>query len=319
MSIIYGRVIVFGLFGFCLLIGGCVEVHYSYPDVAISGDNMKDTVGYLVGIEPARNCRNLESLEKAAGYISGKLAEYGYTPVRQEFEAGGEVYFNVVASTAADDDSREVFVVGAHYDVAGEQPGADDNASAVAGLLEVARFAKMYEDDLPCRIEFVAYCLEEPPYFGTKQMGSYVHAKSLHDEDMDVKGMISLEMIGFFTDVKNSQKYPSGLMRLFYPSEGNFIGVVSNWGSGGLTKRTARHMKEASIKVKTLTAPSFVRGVDFSDQRNYWKFGYDATMVTDTAFYRNPNYHKQTDTIDTLSFDKMEEVVKGVCWALLNF
>ncbi|MBW8015178.1 MAG: M28 family peptidase [Planctomycetes bacterium] len=309
---------VFVLFVSFLFFGGCASVEYSYPEVGVSGDNLRETVGFLTEIKPARNYQNLRSLEKAAGYISDKFAEYGFKPKRQEFGASGQTYCNIIVSAGTSEDARQVFVIGAHYDVAGDQPGADDNASAVAGLLEIARFAKKYEDQLPCRIEFVAYSLEEPPFFGTDQMGSYVHAKSLHDKDMKVKGMISLEMIGYFTDVKGSQKYPIGLMGLFYPSEGNFIGVISNYKSGGLKRHTARHMKAASIKVRTLAAPSFVQGVDFSDQRNYWKFGYKAVMVTDTAFYRNPNYHQTTDTIDTLSFDKMKEVVKGVCWALLN-
>ena len=130
--------------------------------------------------------------------------------------------------------------------------------------------------------------------------------------------MICLEMIGFFTDQKKSQTYPLSLMRLFYPSTGDFIGVVSNYNSSSLAKQLSRHLKATSISVATLKAPSFLKGVDFSDHRNYWKLGYDAVMITDTAFYRNPNYHEHSDTMDTLDFDKMKEVVKGICWSLLN-
>ena len=300
----------------CLFIGGCMRADYSYPEVDVSGGNLRDTVEYLTGIEPARNYRNIASLEKAAGFISERFSDYGFSPGRQEFTAGGETYFNITAS--AGPEGGEVFVVGAHYDVCGDTPGADDNASAVAGLLEAARLIKQHEDQLACRVEFVAFTLEEPPFFSTESMGSYVHAKSLHDAGADVKGMIALEMIGYFTDAKNSQRFPLGPMKLFYPDKGNFIAVVSNYKSGSLKSQTAKHMKTAAINVRTLSAPSLLQGVDFSDHRSYWQFGYDAVMITDTAFYRNPNYHQTSDTIETLSFDKTKEVVRGLFRALLN-
>lgn len=295
-----------------------MDANYSYPDTGVSGNDIKETVRFLTEISPSRNYRNVRSLERTAKYISGKFSEYGLKAQRQEFVVGGKTFCNIIASAGKSKDTKEVFIVGAHYDVAGNQAGADDNASAVAGLLEIARFAKQHEDQLPCRIEFVAYSLEEPPFFGTEYMGSYVHAKSLYENRMDVKGMICLEMIGYFTEAKNSQRFPVGLMKLFYPNKGNFIAVVSNYSSGGLKNKTTKHMKNAAIDVRTLSAPSFLRGVDFSDHRNYWKFGYPAVMVTDTSFYRNMNYHQPSDTIDTLSFDKMKEVVKGLCWTLIN-
>jgi len=130
--------------------------------------------------------------------------------------------------------------------------------------------------------------------------------------------MICLEMIGFFSDKEKSQSYPLGILRLFYPSKGNYIGVVGNFGSSALVSQVAEQMKATSVDVRTLRAPSFLPVVDFSDHRNYWKFGYAAVMVTDTAFYRNPHYHKDTDTVNTLNFEKMREVVKGICWSILK-
>ncbi len=257
-----------------------------------------------------------ESLKKAANYIFQGFKNHGLTPERQKFEVLGNTYENIIASAGPKEGIR--MIVGAHYDVCGEQPGADDNASAVAGLLEMARFAKLHESKLPHRVDFVAYALEEPPFFGTTNMGSYVHAKFLHENNIRVRGMICLEMIGFFTNKKRSQRYPLSLMRLFYPSKGDFIGVVGNFGSASLLKQLSHHLKSASIKVETLKAPSFLTGVGYSDHLNYWKFGYEAVMVTDTAFYRNPNYHAHSDTIETLDFGKMQEVVKGICWALVN-
>lgn len=297
---------------------GCkgASIPYSYPDPEISIDNMKQTVQYLSTISPHRNYKNIKSLEKSAQYISEKLISYGLAPKSQKFEVLGNTYENVIASVGPEKGPR--MVVGAHYDVCGDQPGADDNASAVAGLLEIARFLKKHASELSFKVDFVAYTLEEPPFFGTTNMGSYVHAKSLHENNISVRGMICLEMIGYFTEQKNSQKYPLSIMRLIYPATGNFISVVSNFKSSSLAKQVARHLKATPIKVETLKAPSFITGVDFSDHRNYWEFGYDAVMITDTAFYRNSNYHKPSDTMDTLDFDRMKEVVTGICWSLLH-
>lgn len=295
---------------------GCANTKGVYPVIKIDVKELRATVRYLSEIQPSRNHRNIASMDKAAGFIKQKLESFGIKTEEQTFLVAGKTYRNIIGVVGADKKSR--IVVGAHYDVCENQPGADDNASAVAGLLEVARFAKEHEADLANRIDFVAYALEEPPYFATENMGSYVHAKSLFDAKADVKAMICLEMIGFFTDKVNSQEYPVGIMKWFYPSKGNFIAVVGNFDSSGLVKQVAANLKATSLPVSTLKAPSGVHGVNFSDHRNYWEFGYPAVMITDTAFYRNPNYHKKTDTIETLDFERMKEVVKGVCWALLQ-
>jgi len=255
-------------------------------------------------------------MAQAARYVVLKFEEYGLRPDEQKVAAAGRTYVNIVASVGPSEGRR--VVVGAHYDVCGNQPGADDNASGIAGLLEIARFAKKHEAELPYRVDLVAYALEEAPFFGTKNMGSYVHAESLHNANSDVRGMICLEMIGFFSDEAASQSYPLALLRLFYPSTGNFIGVISNFESSSFAADIARHMRATRVGIKTLSAPSCVIGVDFSDHRNYWKFGYDAVMITDTAFYRNPHYHRETDTIETLDFSRMQEVIKGICWSILN-
>jgi len=295
---------------------GCATGRGIYPEARISIDDMKTTVAYLTSIHPPRNYENMESLNKSAKYIYDKMAHYGLEPREQPFFVNGQRYINIVASVGPRNAGK--IVVGAHYDVSGDSPGADDNASGIAGLLEIARFAKKQEAELRHNIEFVAYSLEEPPFFGTKNMGSYMHAESLHKINVSVIGMISLEMIGYFSDQEGNQNYPIGIMKLFYPDTGNFIAVVGNYGSYGFTNRVAIYMKMTSVDVETLKAPSFITGIDFSDHRNYWEFGYDAVMVSDTAFYRNKNYHTSGDTIETLSFDKMQEVVKGICWAIIN-
>jgi hypothetical protein len=289
---------------------------YNKQDIAVDKNQLSSTVQKLSGLGPARNYANIVSLNKAADFILNEFQRYGYSPLEQKFKVDGNEYRNIIASYGPETAQR--FIVGAHYDVAGEKPGADDNASGVAGLLALADLFKKHSPKIDFRIDFVAYTLEEPPFFRTKSMGSYIHSKSLHDAGVKVKGMISLETIGFYSDVPNSQIYPLPLMRLFYPSKGNFIGVVGNFASSRLVRHVRDRMKVADIDVESLKAPSCLIGVDFSDHRNYWKFGYPAIMITDTAFYRNPNYHSTSDTIDTLNFDKMKEVVKGLFWALIN-
>lgn len=299
-----------------LLSYGCTKGHFIYPNPDIQIERMKNTVNYLTTITPSRSYDHPNSLKKSYLFILHKFEEYGLKPELQEFVVDGNTHNNVIASVGLP--TGDHVIVGAHYDVAGNQPGADDNASAVAGLLEIADFAKKHESELTYRVDFVAYTLEEPPFFKTKNMGSYFHADSLHKNKTRVKGMICLEMIGFYTDQEKSQSYPLNIMRLFYPSTGNYIAVVSNYDSTSFANQIFKHMKISKVDVQMLKAPSFVHGIDFSDHRNYWNFGYNAVMITDTAFYRNPNYHQETDSVDTLDFIKMHEVVKGICWSLLN-
>jgi Zn-dependent M28 family amino/carboxypeptidase len=288
----------------------------AYLDYQVSIENLQRTVHYLSAMQPPRNYLHRESLEKAAQYIAREFAEYGLPIAFQQFEISGQSYKNVIARIGPQTGPR--LIVGAHYDVCGEQPGADDNASGIAGLLEIARFAKTHEAELPYGIDFVAYTLEEPPFFRTPQMGSYVHAQSLKEQNTQVKGMICLEMIGYFNEQPASQNYPLAWMQYLYGDKGDFIGVISNLGSSSLAAQVSRQLKKTTLKVKALKAPAWLTGVDFSDHQSYWRFGYKAIMVSDTSFYRNTHYHQASDTIDTLDFNKMREVVKGVCWALLQ-
>jgi len=282
----------------------------------VNKNNLYTTVKTLSEITPARNYRNLESLNEAARYIKNKFEEYGYVAQEQKYTVEGREYKNIIVTAGPED--APTIVVGAHYDVCGDQAGADDNASGVAGLLEFSRLIKAAEATLKHRIEMVAYTLEEPPFFKSEFMGSYIHAKSLYDSKRIVIGMIVLEMIGYFTDKPNSQAYPLSLMKLFYPSKGDFIALVGRFSDGSLLKNLKKNMQSTMVNVSTLKAPSFVAGVDFSDHLNYWKMGFSAVMITDTAFFRNPNYHQTSDTIETLDFDRMREVVKGLYLAIVN-
>jgi Zn-dependent M28 family amino/carboxypeptidase len=277
----------------------------------VSPDRLYKDVEVLTTIQPARNYANLPSLNKAADYIYQQFSQLDCQLEEQTFIVDGKTYRNIIASFGKLDGER--VIVGAHYDVCGDQPGADDNASAVAGLLETARILHAQKPKLNYRIDFVAYSLEEPPYFATEQMGSAVHAKYLHDNQIPVKAMICYEMIGYFSDKPYSQQFPDPALSKIYPNKGNFIIVVGIQGQENFVKNVQTLMrKHSSIDVQSIAFPYSEGLAGLSDHRNYWKYKYPAVMINDTSFLRNPNYHKKSDTIDTLDFKKMAEVVKGV-------
>lgn len=265
---------------------------------------------FLTSVRPYRNYQNLDSLDKVSTYISGEFNASGYSCVEQKWVAEGNEYKNIIASWQKGKKRR--LIVGAHYDVFGDQAGADDNASAVAGLLETARLLAENGQELDYGIDFVAYCLEEAPFFTTREMGSYIHARSLFDSRAEVMGMICYEMIGYFSEEPGSQTFPVPALSEIYSDTGNYIVVVGIEASNKFTSTVHRLMsKGACIQVEKIVFPDGSGLAGRSDQRNYWEFGYDAVMISDTSFLRNPNYHLASDTIETLDFEKMKEVVNG--------
>lgn len=262
-----------------------------------------------------RQFTNVDLLNKTAEYIFSDFSKYADTNYYQEFKVNGLTYRNVICSFGPKD--AKTIVIGAHYDVCGSQEGADDNASGIVGLLELARNLK--DQKLNYHIELVAYTLEEPPFFRTENMGSYVHAKSLSDAKINVYGMISLEMIGYFKEEKHTQEYPIGIMSLFYGNRGNYITLVNKFGKGKFSRKfTSKYKRSKVIRTKKFIGPKSLQGVDFSDHLNYWKFGFSALMVTDTAFYRNKNYHQNSDTMETLDIQKMAKVIDGLVLVLIG-
>src|SRR5438876_3453997 len=260
-----------------------------------------------------RGDRNLRNLDAAAGYIADMLRAAGGQVSDQPYSSDSHTYRNVIAAFGPQ--SEEQVVIGAHYDTFLGFPGADDNASGVAGVLELARL--LGADTPRVRVELVAYSLEEPPHFRTESMGSAVHAASLEAKKARVRAMISLEMIGCFSDEKDSQAYPLGVLKLLYPSTGNFIAVVGRIGGGRLVRVVKTAMRAATrLPVESINAPGFIPGIDFSDHLSYWEHGYPAVMVTDTAFYRNARYHTADDTDDTLDYERMALVVDGLVAAV---
>lgn len=278
-------------------------------------------VEFLTSLNPARNYKNDVSLEKAASYIHDAFAGMAFDAVSyQPFQvSGGRTYKNI--SAVLKGASEERIVIGAHYDVWDDQPGADDNASAVAGMLETARLITDLEKQVPLRntLEFVGYCLEEPPFFGTSEMGSAVHARSIHAQKTPLLLMICFEMIGYFSDEPGSQGFPHPSLKGMFPDKGNFIIVGGHSSQPQHAHDFAALMKKAcTIPVYPVASTITDGPAGLSDHRSYWAYNYPAVMINDTSFLRNPNYHEKTDTIDTLNFEKMAEVVNGVTGAILS-
>jgi len=277
--------------------------------------NLLSTVRYLSEEIGERSYRDLPKLNKTADYIENSLHSSGCLVSRQAFTYGGRTYYNVVGEVkGTHPDKKEMLIIGAHYDTAVGTPGADDNASGIAGLLELARLTALGPADRTIR--FVAFSLEEPPVFGTQDMGSYVYAEQTAQEGVKVYGMISLEMIGYFCEEKDCQAYPPGVGWLF-PDQGNFVSFVGNLLSRSFTRKVKKSFATSSnFPVETLNTFSSMTGVDFSDHRNFWKFGFDAFMITDTAFNRNRNYHEPEDTWEKLDFTRMNQMITGLYRAM---
>ncbi len=284
------------------------------PAVNPNGNNslrLYEHVKHLSVRIGSRSIHEYEKLEATKHYIVSYLKDIGYTPGLQEYNYNGKAYSNIIVSIKEVKDSGETVVVGAHYDTVYGTPGADDNASAVAVLLELCRALKDFSPGRALKLIF--FTLEEPPLFRSKFMGSYVYASEAKARGENISAMVCLEMVGYYNDNKGGQTFPLPFMSAMYPSTPNFIAVVGNLSSRNLVQRVKHSINKSSeIPVETLSTVSFVPGVDFSDHRSFWKMGYPAVMITDTAFYRNPNYHSVKDTIDTLNFDKMSSLLAGL-------
>lgn len=272
-------------------------------------------VDFFTKLRPFRNHLNIVSLDRVCDYIRQEFTTYGLELNEQPFEVNGQTYRNVIASYNSEKKRR--LIVGAHYDVCGDQPGADDNASAVAGLLESARMVASEKPSLDYRIDFVAFSLEEPPYYGTHDMGSYVHANSIKHFKEHLIGMINFEMIGYFNE--GDQHYPSAQLKAAYPQKANFIAVVGKHQYHEFNQQVFELMKEkADIDVQIIDHPMVEDLAAMSDQQNYWHFDIPALMINDTSFLRNPHYHQTSDDIETLSFEHMQQVVTCTYNALVN-
>ncbi len=312
--ILWFMVFLAAFFAYSLLkVRSAPSVSVKRPDTTLIGDTRKlhrHVKELTVEIGP-RSIYDYDKIEATKEYIVSCLKAFGYVPSLQTFTYSKKKYSNIIASRRGVKHPDETVIIGAHYDTARRTPGADDNASAVATLLEIARALKDFSPDRTLKLIF--FVVEEPPIFKSEQMGSYVYAREAKARNENVKSMICLEMLGYYTNEKDGQTYPLPIMSRVYPSTPNFIAVVGDLNSTSLVGKVKNSLSAGSrIPVETLFALSLVPGVDFSDHRSFWKMGYSAVMITDTAYYRNPNYHSETDTIDTLDFDKMSDLLKGL-------
>jgi Zn-dependent M28 family amino/carboxypeptidase len=286
------------------------------PAVRVDVAALERPVHELAVTYAPRSVDNFDNLAAAGDYVLAQMRAAGATPEIQNVDVDGTTYRNFIARFGPE--KGPLLVIGAHYDSCGQTPGADDNASGVAALLELTRL--LAHEPPSQAVELVAYTLEEPPYFRTESMGSFWHARALARQKREVRLMVSLEMIGYYRDEPGSQRYPLAGLGLLYPDQGNFITIVGAFNDVSNIRRIKALFKGASsLPVESINAPSSLQGVDFSDHASYWHFDMPAVMVTDTAFLRNPNYHELGDTPDTLDFERMAKVVRAMHAVALQF
>ncbi len=279
-----------------------------------SGERLRATVNYLAGELGSRGYDEPGNT-LARDYIREQFRAMGYEPVLQTYEAGGRMYDNVIA--VYNPGKERKMIIGGHFDSVSGQPGADDNASAVAGVLETARLFQQNRPELPFTVEFVAFNLEEPPFFSSPAMGSHVHAASLNKDE--VVGMINYEMIGYFTSEPGSQTVPPELAGTV-PDTGDFIHVMGSVKHPGFGDKVAAGMQEAGeVPVYHHNLPERGEFSRLSDHMNYWDHGIPAVMVGDTSFLRNLNYHTLNDLPETLDYKTMAGVVSAVYHAVVHY
>jgi Zn-dependent M28 family amino/carboxypeptidase len=285
-------------------------------DISNLADSLKKHLRVLSKDIGERNFIKQASLARCADYIREEFKNFGYEVYEQVYYINKQPFRNIIATKPAGPGSR-VIIVGAHYDSVIGSPGADDNASGVAGLLLLAELLSQH-NNLDKTIRFIAFTNEEPPFFTTPDMGSYRYAQELKKKKENIEGMLCLESIGYYDLKDDSQSYPFGL-GFFYPSRGNYIAVVSNLLSAKFLKKVVSVLrKNSKCPVESLLGPVFFApAIAFSDHWSFWKMGYRAVMITDTAFYRNPYYHTSFDTPEKINYEYMAEVVKGLYAVLL--
>ena len=272
-------------------------------------------VDMLAGVIGERNVYRHGALEAAARYIEDEFRSAGYAPAAQAFATYTKPVRNIEVEIVGTRRPERIWVLGGHYDSVEGSPGADDNATAVAGVLEAARLlAGTRPRDT---VRFVAFVNEEPPFYKGPQMGSVVYAKRCRERGERIEGMVNLEMIGCFSDEPGSQRYPypldRGAWRWLLPRRGNFIAFCGNTPSFWFTRRCNRLFRKAvRFPTKWVAAPERLGELGMSDHWSFWQEGYRAVMVTDTAFFRNERYHTRRDTPETIDYPRMARVVRGI-------
>jgi hypothetical protein len=275
--------------------------------------NLYRHVDRLAGLIGPRHLGRPKALAAAAAMIERELAGAGYAVERRPYRIGGQEVVNLVAEWPGVGRSPAIVILGAHYDTVETTPGADDNASAVAVMLEVARLMRSAR---PRRtIRFVAFPCEEPPYFHTGEMGSQVYARACRMANEQIAGMLCLEMVGYYTTT-GPQELPDLIpraLRFAFPRRADFLAAVGNLRSWRLLWQFSRGFRRAvRFPLFSIVLPEIVYQIRWSDHSSFWDHGYPALMITDTSFLRNPHYHLASDTPQTLDCERMAEVTLGV-------
>jgi Zn-dependent M28 family amino/carboxypeptidase len=280
--------------------------------------NLRTHVDRLAGLIGPRTLARPKTIVATTGYLSGQWSQMGYQVAQEHFDALGDQATNLIIQRSGTKRPDEIILLGAHYDTVPSTPGADDNASAVAVMLEVSRLLHDYQGKRTAR--YVAFACEEPPYFNVDCMGSQYHARQSRLRGDQIVGMLCLEMVGYFTDEPQSQRIPPTIpdsLRRFFPNRGNFLAAVGNMKSWKLGWGFRRGFKRATrLPLFSIQLPERVREIRLSDNSSFWDQGYPALMLTDTSFLRNPHYHLETDTPETLDYPRMTDVTIGVASAM---
>lgn len=283
-------------------------------DSAILAAAIRTHVERLAADIGERNVFHPSALDAAREYIAGEWRNQGYRVATHWYDVGRLRCANVEVTRPGSSQPRQVLLVGAHYDSVSGSPGANDNASGVAALLELSRLFSAVTPRVTMR--FVAFVNEEPPFFLGSQQGSLVYARNARRQGDDIRLMVSLETIGYYSDRQGSQRYPP-LFRFFYPDRGNFIAFVSDFRSASMVRRLAKLFRARSdFPLEHVATFRFVPGAAWSDHLSFWRAGFRALMVTDTAFYRYPFYHTADDTPEKLAYPQLARVTAGIFQAL---
>lgn len=281
----------------------------------VDRQHLKDVVKTLSVTYRSRSLEEPDKMFGASRFIASQFKKFSPRVFTQEFAFAGQKFANVGALFGPSDGDR--IIIGAHYDTVGRDrggevvPGADDNASGIAGILELSRLFSQHPPQVP--VELVAFALEESLFGAPDDIGSAIHAKELRRQQVHVSLMIDLEMIGYFSDAPDSQKYHMKVLELLYPTKGNFIALVGRWSEWRTIQALKSSMIGASdLSVSSISMPYALARLADSDHSSYWRNGFPAVMITDTSFNRNPYYHTSHDTWQTLDYEKMAKVIQGV-------
>lgn len=280
--------------------------------------NLRLHVDRLAGLIGPRTLKRPKTIEATIAYVEDRWEEMGHAVRRESYDALGDEATNLIVEKRGARRADEIILLGAHYDTVSTTPGADDNASAVAVLLEVSRLLREHQGKRTGR--YVAFACEEPPYFNLDAMGSQHHARMARSRDEQIVGMLCLEMVGYFNDQPRSQQVPPGIppcLHRLFPRRGDFLAAVGNLRSWKLAWGFRRGFKRGSwLPLFSVVLPEKIGAIRLSDNSSFWDQGYPALMLTDTSFLRNPHYHLESDTPQTLDYQRMTEVTLGVANAM---